>query len=414
MNQSLFMKDFSQLLTEKAETITAQWVEAVVRDRQIVSANNLSHNAIRDHIPHVLEALITVLAQDQTNDVEAIANVSFMHGVLRAEQGFDPTEIVREYHLLRTTILANLQDELIQGTTTELFRAMSLISAVVDAAIAQCFKSYVKERLRELEQLQSQLTLTVQELNRLVRANQEHLSVLAHELKTPLNSIIGYAELFLRQQRQTEVRDTVPNIDHIERVLRNGRQLLHLINDALELARADANQMQAHPAVVPVQDIIQTVVEVVQPLVDARGLKFMLDCDRAPEQVLTDGFRLQQVLINLISNAIRYTEAGSITLACRSLDGNTWEFAVIDTGIGIALEEQAQIFEPFYRVSSPHQSPLPDSTGLGLAIVAQLVKLLQGEIQLTSQVGIGSTFAVLLPQRMVVVENPGSQIASLG
>ncbi len=395
------MKDFSQLLAEKSATIMAQWIEAVVVDRQIVSTNDLSRNAIRDHIPHVLEALVTVLAQDQTNDVEVISKVSFIHGALRAEQGFDPTEIVREYHLLRTTILANLQEELLQGTTIELFRAMSLISAVVDAAIAQCFKSYVQERLQELEQLQSHLTLTVQELNRLVRANQEHLSVLAHELKTPLNSIIGYAELFLRQQRQIEVRDTAPNIDHIERVLRNGRQLLHLINDALEIARSDAKKMQMHPSLVDVQEIIQAVVEVVQPLSDARGLKFVVDCDNAPQQVLTDAFRLQQVLTNLLSNAIRYTETGSITLACRSLDSESWEVTVTDTGIGIPVEEQTQIFEPFYRVTSPHQSPLPDSTGLGLAIVAQVLKLLQGKIHLTSEVGVGSTFAIVLPQKMV-------------
>lgn len=407
------MKDFSQLLTDKSETIEAQWVEAVVRDRQIVSTNELSHNAIRNHIPHVLEALVTVLAQDQINDVETISKASFIHGTLRAEQGFDPTEIVREYHLLRTTILANLQDELIQATTSEVFLAMSMVSAVIDAAIAQCFKSYVQERLRELEQLQNQLTLTVQELNRLVRANQEHLSVLAHELKTPLNSIIGYAELFLRQQRQVEVRDTVSNIDHIERVVRNGRQLLHLINDALEMARSNANKIQIHPALAEVQEIIQAVVEMVQPLIDDRGLKFVLDCNNAPAQVLTDAFRLQQILINLLSNAIRYTEAGTITLACRSLDSDTWEVAVMDTGIGIALEEQSQIFEPFYRVTSPHQSLLPDSTGLGLAIVAQLVELLQGKITLTSQVGMGSTFAIVLPQTMVV-NSLDSQIAASG
>ncbi|MCY7394471.1 MAG: HAMP domain-containing histidine kinase, partial [Leptolyngbyaceae cyanobacterium CAN_BIN12] len=200
---------------------------------------------------------------------------------------------------------------------------------------------------------------------------------------------------------------------HIERVVRNGRQLLHLINDALEMARSSANKIQIHPALAEVQEIIQAVVEIVQPLIDNRGLKFVLDCNNAPAQVLTDAFRLQQILINLLSNAIRYTEAGSITLACRSLDSDTWEVAVMDTGIGIALEEQSQIFEPFYRVTSPHQSPLPDSTGLGLAIVSQLVELLQGKITLTSQVGMGSTFAIVLPQTMVV-NSLDFQIAASG
>lgn len=116
-----------------------------------------------------------------------------------------------------------------QGTTADGIRAILLIDLVIDEALALCFTSYVAERLRELEYLQNQLSRTNQELTRLVRANQDHLSVLAHELKTPLNSIIGYLELFLRHQRRTpEVKYDLSKLEHIERVLRNGRQLLRL------------------------------------------------------------------------------------------------------------------------------------------------------------------------------------------
>ncbi len=122
----------------------------------------------------------------------------------------------------------------------------------------------------------------------------------------------------------------------------------------------------------------------------------MIDCDHAPKEVLTDSLRLQQIVTNLVSNAIRYTEAGSVQLTCQVLENNLWAIAVSDTGIGIASEDQAHIFEPYVRADSK-QPRLQNSTGLGLAIVSQLVKLLQGKIELVSQLGVGSTFTVILP-----------------
>lgn len=389
--------DFSQLLLDKTDTILKNWVESVRQNRQIESADNLPHTAIKNHLSDVLEAMATVLSQSQNSEVEPIVKASLHHGVLRAEQGFDALEIAQEYSLLRQEIFSTIELDLLQGSPAEVIRAMRLIDAVVDEAIAQCFKSYVDERLGELEKVQSQMMLTNQELTRLVRANQENLSFLAHELKTPLTSIIGYSDLFLRQQRQiTEVKDTFGNIEHIERVLRNGRQLLRLINDALEVSRYEAGKMQLQAVPTNVRSLIKNVIDVLEPMARAKELQMVVECDRAPEQVLTDSLRLQQIVTNLVSNAIRYTEVGNVKLMCYMLPDRQWAIAVSDTGVGIAKEDQASIFEPFVRADSmkPH---LPDSTGLGLAIASRLVKLLQGKIELVSQVGVGSTFTVILP-----------------
>jgi signal transduction histidine kinase len=394
------MVDLSQLLSQKTDSIIEQWVAAVAHDRQIPTTDQLSRVAIRDHIPYVLEALTTVLSQTANSDIETIANASLQHGLQRAEQGFEPTEIAREYHLLRTIIFSNLRDGLLQGTTEEAWRAFSLVNAVVDAAVAECFRSYVDQRLQELDQLQHQLTLTNQELNRLLRMSQENLSHLAHELKTPLTSIIGYSELFLRQQRQVEVKDAVPNLEHIERVLRNGRQLLGLINDALELSRYDAGELKLRLIPTDVCAVIQTVIELIQPLAVSRGLELRVDDQQAPQQVLTDPLRLQQIILNLGSNAVRYTETGSIMIGCTALGDTQWVLTVADTGIGIAPEIQEQIFEPFFRGNALEQAQLPDSTGLGLAIVHRLVKLLQGEISFTSAMGMGTTFQVVFPLKI--------------
>jgi hypothetical protein len=402
--------DFSQLLVEKIDAIAKNWIEAIRLDRQISSADDLPGSAIQNHIPDVLKAMASVLSQSQENDIQSIVQNSLHHGVLRAEQGFAPTEIAREYRLLRQTIFSTLEADLLEGTVPEVMRAYNVIDATLDEAIAQCFKSYVEERLQELQQVQSQVELTNQELTRLVKANQNNLSQLAHELKNPLNSIIGYSELILRSSRKNvEVQDNFPNLEHIERVLRNGRHLLRLINDTLEISRYSAGKIELHPELIDVRCLIKNVVEMLEPLAAAKELQMVVDCDsasssaRAPEKVLTDPLRLQQIVTNLLSNAIRYTEAGSVQLTCQMLSDNHWSIAVSDTGVGIAPEDQTRVFDPFFQAGNSDR--IPDSTGLGLAIVAQLVKLMQGKIELVSQVGVGSTFTVILPLEVKTLES---------
>jgi len=406
---SEFMNDYSQLLSDKTHIIVEQWVEAVRSDRKIESANHLSYSAIRNHLPDVLKAMATVLSQHDQNDTKSVVEASLEHGVLRAEQGFDSAEIAREYRLLRRVIFSVLEAGLAVGTAADVIRAFLLIDAVIDEAIARCFKSYSDERLRELRQLQSQLTLHNQELTRLVRASQENLSYLAHELKNPLTSIIGYSDLFLRQQRLQSDRYSTNNLEHIDRVLRNGRHLLRLINDALEISRYEAGKMELQPTPVDVLHIVDDVVEMLEPLARKKDLQIVVDCEHAPQQVVTDLLRLQQIVTNLVSNAIRYTQLGTIKITCQLLPHEQWLLAVADTGIGIAEEDRAQIFDPYFRVAGDHPR-LPDSTGLGLAIVSRLVQLLQGRIELVSELDVGSTFTVFLPLRVKTSEAAESTV----
>jgi signal transduction histidine kinase len=390
--------DFSQLLAENTHNIIEKWVLAVRNDQHIESADDLSYRAIKDHIPEVFQAMVKVLSPSQEGDIKSIVTASWQHGILRAEQGFDPSEIAREYRLLRTVIFDTVEGDLVQATPTEIIRYIRLIDAVIDEAIARCFNSYVKERLRELEHLQTSLTLHNEELTRLININQEKLSQLAHELKHPLTSIIGYSDLFLRQQqREIPRKDSSANVEHIERVLRNGRHLLRLINNVLELSRYEAGQLQLELASINIRELINNVCEMLEPLAAEKNLGIVVDCESISSEVITDGFQLQQVVTNLVSNAIRYTDSGTISIVCQMLDHEKWAIAVSDTGIGIEPKDQIQIFEPYFRVSSKERPYLPESTGLGLAIVARLVKLLKGEISLVSQLGTGSTFTVILP-----------------
>lgn len=389
--------DFKQLILEKKDQIIEQWVVAVRQDGQIESADNLTFKALRDSLPDVLEALGTVLSRYQEDDQQALIAASLEHGNRRAEQGFDPTEIAREYGLLRQTIITALEPELLQSQPESIVRVFRLVEAVVDEAIAQCFKSYTEQRLQELEKLQEQLSLNNQELTRLVHDNQDNLSHLAHELKTPLTSIIGYAELFLRQHQQTVAEhDPYTKLEHIDQVVRSGRQLLHLINDALELSRYEAGKLQLHLQDVEPAAIVTTVTELVAPMANAKGLELRIKCDQALTQVVTDPLRLRQIMTNLVSNAVRYTDTGFIQVSCQQEPEQRWSFTVTDTGIGIALDDQDRIFEPYVRLGS-EQRFAADSTGLGLAITDRLIKLLQGTIVLTSAPAKGSTFTVVFP-----------------
>ncbi|MEG5163538.1 sensor histidine kinase [Microcoleus sp. AT3-A2] len=391
------MIDFSQALQDKIDIITENWIEAVRGDEKIGTAKQLTYDSVRDSLPIVLQAIVTMLSESEEGDFRTVIEESLHHGGLRAQQGYDAAEISREYRLLRRVIFDALEPELLKGSAAEVNRAYRLIDAALDEAIADCFQTYTQARLQELQDLQNQLQLTNQELTRLLRASQENISHLAHELKTPLTSIIGYSQLFLRQINNPRVQDSAPNLAHIDKVLNNGRLLLRLINDTLEISRYDTGRIKLQLTATNVRSAIGTVVEIIEPLAKAKNLEIALECDPVLDQVMTDYLRLQQIITNLVSNAIRYTQAGTITIKTELLPDQHWSICITDTGIGIASEDCDRIFQPFVRANNSLGSVMPDSTGLGLAIVARLVNLLQGKIELVSEVGVGTSFTVIFP-----------------
>lgn len=395
------MLNASQLIAERTSTILKQWIEAVRHERQIESSVNMSDTALGDSLPKLLKALAGVLDHPQKDLYETIVQASLDHGTWRARQGYNSAEIAKEYSLLRRIIFSVLEPDFLKSSPQEIIQVFHQIDTVIDEAISLCFKSYVEERLHELEQLQSQLTFTNQELTRLFEASKDHLSYLAHELKTPLTAVMGYSELVLRLQQNLNAESASPTIHSIERVLQGGRHLLRIINDSLELSRYEADQIQLNLELIDVRSVITTVSEMIEPLAQAEGLQLKIDCTNAPSKVFTDSFRLQQILTNLLGNAVRYTEVGSIKVSCQILPEKKWFLSVTDTGIGIALEDKKRIFEPYSQAFFNQGRRKHQGTGLGLAIVSRLVKLLQGEIQLVSEVGVGSTFTVILPIRIV-------------
>ena len=404
----ILSSDIGEALLAKTEVIIESWVASIREDLDIESAKGLAYKSVRNSIPLVLEALATLFTKSTADDdPQKLADNSLEHGFTRAEQGYDAAEIMKEYSLLREVILTVLEPDLIDGSAKEVLNKVKFVNSIIDRVISLSLESFITKRLQGIEQLHGQLILTNQELTRLVAAQKEDFSHLAHELKSPLNSIMGFSTLLLQQQQKmTEGQDSSLNLKLTEKVISNSKQLLRLINDTLEISRYEAGKMQPNLELIDVQSLITTVVEAFEPSAQEKQLEIILDCDRAPQKVLSDTLKLRQIITNLVSNAIRYTESGTITVSCQTDEDEQWSISVVDTGIGISSKAQAQIFEPYFRVTDKNSASL-NSSGLGLAIVDKLVKLLQGKIELVSELAQGSTFTVTFP---ITVSPSKSQI----
>ncbi len=222
------------------------------------------------------------------------------------------------------------------------------------------------------------------------QAKTRYVAGITHELRTPLNSILGYAQILLKDERLTpEPRRAVATIH------RSGEHLHGLIDGLLDLARIEAGRLRLDPAPLPVREFLDDVVRMVAPQAAARHLAFTLQTEgRVPDYIRADAKRLRQILINLLGNAIRFTDAGSVTLRI-DFSREVARLQVIDTGIGIAEQDLERIFMPFERGSAGRRSG-DAGTGLGLTITHLLTQLMGGELTVQSRPGEGSTFTVRL------------------
>jgi signal transduction histidine kinase len=228
-------------------------------------------------------------------------------------------------------------------------------------------------------------------------ANQvkvDFLATMSHELRTPLNAIAGYAELI---ELGIHGPVTAQQLEAIGRIRRSQRHLLGLINDVLNFAKLEAGHVQYTMAEVSVCDVVAALEPLVAPQLAAKSLRFDRSECRGPCSARADHDKLQQILLNLLSNAIQFTAAGgAVTLRCAAA-GEVVTVAVQDTGIGIAADRLEDVFAPFVqidrRLNAPHEG-----TGLGLAISRDLARGMGGDLTVASTPGVGSTFTLTLPR----------------
>jgi signal transduction histidine kinase/DNA-binding NarL/FixJ family response regulator len=235
-------------------------------------------------------------------------------------------------------------------------------------------------------------------------AKTRYVAGMTHELRTPLNSILGYTQILLKDEQVQGARRAA-----VETIHRSGEHLHGLVDGLLDLARIEAGRLRLDRAPMPMHEFLDDLVRMVAPQAEAKGLAFKLETDgRIPTYVRADAKRLRQILINLLGNAVRFTDRGSVTLR---LDHRreVARFEVVDTGIGIAAEDQERIFLPFERGSAGRRTGEP-GTGLGLTITHLLTQLMGGELTVKSAPGEGSTFVARL--YLQETSSPGAQRSS--
>ena len=289
--------------------------------------------------------------------------------------------------------------------------------------LGHTFNGMLAEIVRSQDQLRAINSALDVKLNELAEANTalfeamrlkgEFLANVSHELRTPLNSIIGFAEL-LRDQAQSELDagdDSTrlqKRVRYLDNIATASRGLLDLINSLLEMARIEAGKMEVNPVPINLRETCQGVLGLIAPLAERKGLELKLEAAEELPGIETDPRKFQQIIFNFLSNAVKFTPAGRVTLRVETLPGRGPEgqeaedrvrVSVIDTGPGIAPEDQARLFQKFTQLDGT-KTREHSGTGLGLAISKELAQLLQGEIQLVSEIGRGSMFSLILPRRL--------------
>ncbi len=254
----------------------------------------------------------------------------------------------------------------------------------------------VNEMTRRVQE-QVRLQAEKEAIQRSAEAKTAFFNRVTHDLRTPLNAIIGYTEMLEELQRIR--RDKTVHED-LQRIMQASRQLLHLINDLLDLAKAEAGGMQLRIAEIELAPLLAEVESVSRPLSAKNGNVLVFQVDEDCRRLRTDPQRLKQILLNLISNAAKFTHNGQIDVRVRC-DSAHISFQVKDTGMGIPRDKMERIFEPFAQASMTDEG-----TGLGLAISRQLTELLGGEIEVASEVGQGTVVQVLLPRAALLPATP--------
>jgi len=249
----------------------------------------------------------------------------------------------------------------------------------------------VQERTMQLEASNGQLALAKQAAESANRAKSEFLSNMSHELRTPLNAIIGFGQLLTSENMPYSARQQHEFTQHI---LKAGHHLLELINEILNLAQIESGKLSLSLETVELDEVLDDCKTMIQPQCDQRGIRLLFPA-RHGLRVEADRMRLRQVLLNLLSNAVKYNrDAGSVVLECTALDDQRVRISVQDTGMGLNPEQLQLLFQPFNRLGQ--ETSAVEGTGIGLVVTRHLVEMMDGQIGVSSTVGMGTLFWIEL------------------
>jgi two-component system cell cycle sensor histidine kinase PleC len=281
--------------------------------------------------------------------------------------------------------------------------AVGLLSAYVQET--QIRKGYIAQRIIEAKNETTSLLLL--EANKANRAKSEFLANMSHELRTPLNAIIGFADLMDRKTFGPMGNDRYA--EYVQHISTSGSHLLSIINDILDLAKAEANKLSVDERDTDIAAMARQCVQMCEPKAGERSITIVVNSFAASVTALVDPKLLLQVLLNLVSNAVKFSHpGGAVTIAIHQAQDTSLVIAVCDQGIGIAQEDIARVMRPFEQVENSYARQ-NGGTGLGLPLSVKLAELHGGSLSIASEAGVGTTATLILPhQRFIAFSDDGA------
>lgn len=375
------------------------FVDAAVDSIAIELQTTLAHNRVQD-----------LLQQSQAQTEELKASEEQLQA--QQEELRQANEELEEYadSLKKSESKLQEQQKELQQTNEELEEKTERL---------ELQKAEIEQKNEELNQAQVEIEEKAQELEISSRYKSEFLANMSHELRTPLNSILLLSRLFMDNRDESLSQEQV---ESAQAIYTSGTDLLKLINEVLDLSKIESGKMELTPETIPLEGFVANLEKAFKPFADEKGLELIrkISAD-VPSEIVSDAQRLEQILKNFLSNALKFTEKGSITLSVEVANREQYErlyiipeeipdkmiaFSVVDTGVGIPEKKQHLIFEAFQQADGS-TSRRYGGTGLGLSISRELAKRLGGVIQLESREGVGSRFTVYIPEQYETSKEPG-------
>jgi signal transduction histidine kinase len=282
------------------------------------------------------------------------------------------------------------------GTVAE----VEVLAAPVDVKDPYAGSLTIYHDITELKQAQQELQKAKEAAESANRAKSTFLANMSHELRTPLNAIIGFSEMLIEDAEDQGQEGFIPDLQKIHTA---SKHLLSLINNVLDLSKIEAGKMELYLETFEVMHLIQDVVSTIQPLVEKNANNIKIHSADDLGTMYTDLIKVREGLVNLLGNASKFTEHGTIRLdaARQTFDGADWiTFSVSDTGIGMTPEQIKKLFQPFSQAEASMTHKY-GGTGLGLEITRRFCEILGGDITVKSVLGVGSTFTIRLPAEIV-------------